>query len=326
MTKKACFLLVAFCLFAMQPPKSYAAKDEDITAEQLIAAHLKSIGSPALRAKVKSLTFGGTSNVKFIQGIQGTSTGVSMLVSEGSRMGIILKFPDKNNYPGEYFAYDGKDVTVGHIRPGVKSPIADFFFRFNKIMKQGLVGGVYSTAWPLLDIKDKAQDMKCRKTKVEGRELYELEYRPSDPIGYMKIKMYFDPATFRHVRTEYKVRTNEDVTTTANPAQYDPSISSGDIVDDPSGRGRIISPDKVQQIAAGDFILGKVRGESIYILTEKFDDFKKIGGLTMPHRYELDYEIEGTAQSGFIANWTLEAQQWGFNMRDLDERLFKAEK
>lgn len=324
MTKKTCFLLVAFCIFAIQPLQSYAA--EDITAEQLIAAHLKSIGSPALRAKVKSLTFGGTSTVKFIQGIQGTSTGVSMLVSEGPKMGIILKFPDKNNYPGEYFAYDGKDVTVGHIRPGVKSPIADFVFRFHKIMKEGLVGGVYSTAWPLLNIKDKASDLKCRKTKIENRELYELEYRPSDPIGYMKIKMYFDPATFRHVRTEYKVRTNEDVTTTANPAQYDPSISSGDIVDDPSGRGRIISPDKVQQIAAGDFILGKVRGESIYILTEKFDDFKKIGGLTMPHRYELDYEIEGTAQSGFIANWTLEAQQWGFNMANLDEKLFQAEK
>lgn len=297
MTKKACFLLVAFCLFAIQPPKSHAA-NKDITAEQLIAAHVKSIGSPALLGKVKSLTFGGTSNVKFIQRIQGTMDGLSMVVSEGPKMGIILKFPDTNNYPGEYFAYDGKDVTVAHIRPGVKSPIADFFFRFNQIMKQGLVGGVYSTAWPLLDVKDNALDMKCQKTRVEGRELYELEYRPKDPIAYMKIKMYFDPATFQHVRTEYKVRTREDVTTGANPALFSEEA----------------------------FIIGQVRGESIYTLTEKFDNFKKVGGLTMPHRYVLDYAIEGTAQSAFIAHWTLEAQEWGFNISNLDEKLFKAEK
>jgi len=298
MAKKACLLLVAFCLFAIQPPKSHAAKNEDITAEQLIAAHVKSIGGPELLAKVKSLTFGGTSNVKFIQRIQGTMDGLSMVVSEGPKMGIILKLPDTNNYPGEYCAYDGKDVTVAHIRPGVKSPIADFFFRFNQIMKQGLVGGVYSTAWPLLDIKDTALDMKCRKTRVEGRELYELEYRPKDPIAYMKIKIYFDPATFQHVRTEYKVRTHEDVTTGANPALF----------------------------SEEDFIIGQVRGESIYTLTEKFDNFKKVGGLTMPHRYVLDYAIEGTAQSAFIAHWTLEAQEWGFNMSNLDEKLFKAEK
>ena len=64
--------------------------------------------------------------------------------------------------------------------------------------------------------------------------------------------------------------------------------------------------------------------DSIYVLTEKFDDFKKVGAMTLPHSYTLDYSVEGQG-STFIAKWTMKASQWAFN-RALDERLFVAQK
>ena len=48
--------------------------------------------------------------------------------------------------------------------------------------------------------------MKYGEAKVEGRKLHMIEYRPKNRLGDVKIKLYFDWDTFRHVRTEYNVR------------------------------------------------------------------------------------------------------------------------
>ena len=291
-TGKRALLLIAFCLFAVQSPIFGADVPKP---EQLVAEHVKSIGDQARLSEIKSLVFNGTADVNFILGMSGQMQGNGMLISQGSHMAIIMRFGDIN-YPGEYFAFDGQGVTVGHMKPGLKSPIADFLFRYNKMMKQGIIGGVLSNAWPLLDIQNhKKVKMKTRKTKVEKVELYELEYQPEDWFGEMKIRMYFEPDSFRHVRTEYKVRTSNDVTTGFNPP-----------------------PD-------ADMAIAQVRGESYYTLVEKFEDFKKAGEFTLPHRYAFHYMIDGTAQSGFIADWILNAQKIDFNISDIDPRIFEAE-
>ena len=289
-------MLIACCIFAVLIPGLYAA---DPSPEQLIAEHLKSIGETATMSKVKSITFIGTSEADFILGMSGNLSGTSMLVSEGQRMGIVMKFPDIN-YPGEYFAHDGKYVSVGHIKPGLKSPIADFVFRYNKIMKNGMLGGVFSKAWPLFDTKgNKPRSMKVRKTRVDGTDLYELEYRPRDDHGDMKIRMFFDPETYRHVRTEYKVTTRDDVTT---------------------GTGTPFADGGIRDMAIAD-----VRGESFYTLIEKFEDFRQVDALTLPHVYTFDYMIDGTNQSGFIAKWKINVQELAFDAPSIDPNLFKAE-
>jgi len=297
MLRKLGFLLIVSFLFT-----TCTLYAQELTPEQLVAEHVKSIGAPALLEKIKSQSFIGFPEVKFIQGMQGTMTGQSALVvSQEGHIAIAMNFADKD-YPGEYFAYDGNTVSVKNMKPGLRSPIADFIFRFNKIMKQGMVGGVLSTSWPLLKIKEQGAEMKCRKTKVEGREVYELEYRPKDFIGNMTIRMYFDPTTFRHVRTEYKVRTQDDAST---------NYALG-------------NPDDPREVEMGG--IGAVRGESIYILVEKFDDFEKVGGVTLPKKYILNYNIEGTGQSAFIANWTINITQAGFNSKLDDPKMFQAEK
>jgi hypothetical protein len=291
--------MILGCLLCLsQPTGSHAKGDEDLDAEKLIAAHVRALGNPKALAKIQSRTFVGTSEVRMIQGSNWTLKGNSMFVSEGTKLGIVLQYLDVN-YPGEYFAYDGTDVTVKHISPGRKSPVADFLYRFDKIMKQGLLGGALSTAWPLLSGERTADArMKIRKVELDGREAYSLDYRPQDGVGNMKIEMFFDPVTFRHLRTEYRVRDRDDATSAGNYIESS-MTHIGDI--------------------------GRAREDSFYKLVEKFEEYREVKGMMLPHRYILEYSQEGGA-GAFIAHWTMNAGAWGFNAPDLDQDLFRAEK
>ena len=263
MRKKIGFLLIACCIGTAQIAGLCA---DNPSPEQLVALHLKSIGEPAALSGVKSMAFAGIYKVQFIMGGFGVQNGNAMLVSEGAKIAIDMDY-------GEYFAYDGKSVTVKNILPGQKSPLADFLSFYNKIMKNGLFGGVYSNAWPLLDIGRSEAGMNIRKTKVENVELYELEYRPKDHHGEMKICLYFAPETFRHMRTHYYVRT---------------------------AVGFDVRPH----------------------LTEKFENFKKVGDLTLPHSYTLQLELE---RSSTITRWEIQASEWIFNRPNIDPRIFRVE-
>jgi len=267
MIKKTGFLLSICCIIAVQIPGLCA---DNPSPEQLVALHLESIGAPSTLSQIKSIAFAGTSEVQFILGAGGSTRGTAVLVSENPKMALSMEFQGFN-YPGEYFAYDGKAVTVGHIAPGVKSSLADFFYVYDKIMKNGLLGGVYSNAWPLLNIAGNGANMKVRKTRVEKVELYELEYSPKDHNREMRIRLYFDPETWRHVRTNYYLSTAQGFS--SHPT-----------------------------------------------LTEKFENFKKVENLTLPHTYTI--HLEGWR--GIIARWKIEALQWIFNRPDIDSSIFKA--
>ena len=283
MKRKNYFLLIVCCIFTIQIPGLYA---NDPTPEQLVADHLKSIGEPDAMSQIKSIKITGISDVNFIQGMQGNLTGgKATIVSQGAQMGLSMKFGHLN-YPEEHFAYDGKSVSTATIHPGHRTPIAEFIRTYNKIMKNGMLGGVFSNAWPLLDVKSNKPTMRnLRKTKVDDTELYELEYRPRDNHGDMRIRLYFDPETSRHLRTEYRIRIQGGVAMTG---------IMGNTVD------------------------------TYYTLTEKFADFKKAGDLTLPHSYTLDYSSEGDG-AAFIANWKINAQEIVFNPTDIDQSLYKAE-
>jgi hypothetical protein len=308
------FTLLCVSIFFI-PSGKFFAKDQDLTPEQLIATHLKSIGDSKALAGIQSRSFGGTCSVHFIQGMNGSMQGQSVFVSAGPKMAIVQKFNSKD-YPGEYFAYDGKEVTVQNITPGQKSPIAEFLFRYNGLMKEGLIGGVLSSTWPLLNINEKQVQLKYREATVEGRKLHMLEYRPKNGLGDVKIKLYFDPATYRHVRTEYSVRHREDASV-ANESQYTKGHgASNDAATAAKTNSSSVTRDK-------EFVMDNVN-ESIYKLVEEFDDFKTIGGVTLPHTYKMSYSIEGSGQS-FIGEWKIDAVKWGFNGA-FDDKIFQAQK
>ena len=275
MQRKNSFLLIACCLVVVLVPGAYAQKNP--TAEQLVENHLKSIGERDAISRISSISLNGTAEINFIQGMNARLAGASTLVSEGSKLGIVLRI-GHHSYSGDHFAYDGKSVTVENFDIGMKSPLAEFINSYNKIIKNGMLGGVFSRAWQLFDTKgNRPRSMTVRKNKVEGTELYELEYRPRDDHGDMKIFLYFETETYRHVRTDYKVKNN--------------SIAALEIYDN---------------------------------LTEKFEDFREVGELTLPHGYTLIFQKDGD-QPTFLGHWIIKAQEIAFDAPDIDTKIFKIE-
>ena len=107
------------------------AELKDLTPEELVQNHLKALGSPEKIEAIKSWGISGKASVEFIQGATGNlKDGFFMCVSDGSKVGLRMQFSDIN-YPGEYFAYNGNEVTVGYITPTQRSPIA--LFIYNKV-------------------------------------------------------------------------------------------------------------------------------------------------------------------------------------------------
>ena len=321
MSKIKCFAFaMVLCLFlSFAQSKNIFAGDQDLTAEKVIAEHVKSIGSPSLLAGVKSRAFVGTTSLDFIQGGTGSLSGKSMLVSAGQKLSIVNRFSDVN-YPQDYFAYDGKDVSVGYISPGQRSPLADFIFRYNGLFKAGLMGGTLSGNWPFLDSSKKA-DMKLKETTVDGQRLYEIEYQPKPALRDLKVRMYFDPKTFHHVRTKYEVRIKEgDQSVRQQPTDPSTGTRPSDVtVTDMKGNAY---PGIPTSSASGDAF--QVMPESIYVLVEKFDDFKDESGLVFPHSYTIDYSVEGQGHS-FVAKWNTKFMQADFN-KTYNDLIFKAQK
>ena len=132
MKVKTINLLIVIALvfsLSLARPRSSFSKDKDLTAKEVVAAHLKSIGIPDLLASVKNRGMSGQTSVDFVQGGVGTLAGQGMVVTSGRNLSIILKYGGVQ-YPGEYFAFDGSDVEVSTITPGQRSPLGDFIFRY----------------------------------------------------------------------------------------------------------------------------------------------------------------------------------------------------
>jgi len=268
------------------PHQNVIAKDKDLKPEELVAEHIKSLGNPELLKGLRSRVVEGSTTVRFLQGATGQLVGQSRIVSEGHKLAMFLQY-GAQQYPAENFRFDGKDVTAAYIDHGVRSPLGTFVIQYGGLMKEGLLGGTLSTAWPLLEIQERHPDLKCKKKKVAGRELYELDYRPRKGLGGLSADLYFDPETFRHVRSEYKIRISSQGQTSVQ-AQT-----------------------------------GKDTPDRIYLLTEEFDDFKEVDGLVLPHRYTIQYSVEGPGSS-FLATWTVVAKQWSQN-GTIDPKIFTEE-
>ncbi len=310
-------LLGCLCL-ALTSPAILNSKDQVLNPEALVAEHLKSLGKPESVATIKSRLLFGDTSVDFIQGARGNLGGGQFIfASEGPRLGIVMKYGDIN-YPGEYFAFDGQEVTVGYVSPGQRSPVADFIFRYNSIVKEGFLGGVLSVSWPLLDIAKNQPSFKYSPGTLDGHPVHELEYRPQKSTGNLSIKLYFDEKTFRHIRTEYSVRIKNDLTAMRR------SSVPGRVPDDapaPTGAG----PQQRSIDGSAGPTVFESAPDSIYLLVEKFDNFSDVGGLTLPFSYTLEYSVEGHGSS-FLARWRMKSNGTVTNNGQISPEFFRAQK
>jgi hypothetical protein len=212
----ALLLLSTFGFLTSTRPAQTSAQNKKLTPEELIARHLDSIGTAEARSKASSRVAGG--ETKFISRLGGSANvdGQAMMVSSGAKLRFGIKLP-LNDYPGEDMAFDGARAATGLLPQGRRSHLSAFFSSQNLPLKEGLIGGTLSTAWPLLRL-DQAQpklDYRGLK-KVDGRQLHEVDYRPRKGSSDLKVSLFFDPETFRHVRTRYSFEIGATIGTREN--------------------------------------------------------------------------------------------------------------
>ena len=103
---------------------SYEASPKD-KAKELIAKHLKAIGTAEARKKLKSIMAVGSSKAVFKGRRAGIAEGIVVVASQGKRNMIGMTFSN-SNYEFETMGYDGNELSVGFARPGVRSLLGSF--------------------------------------------------------------------------------------------------------------------------------------------------------------------------------------------------------
>ncbi|MGE3465502.1 MAG: hypothetical protein AB7J13_01100 [Pyrinomonadaceae bacterium] len=276
----AFFLLFIFATADKTFASSGSADDKSLTG-QFISKHLASIGTDDARKGLKSITIVGTTSAVFKGRGEGRADGLVVLASQGEKNMIGMKFANAA-YPHEKIGFDGTDFTVGFVRPGEYTVLGQFLRINEKSFRVGILGGTLSTGWALNGYDESVGKLKAKgKSKIDGSELLKYEYSPKRGSD-LDITLYFDPVTFRHVRTEYK------------------RVISG---------GQGISVDQSSR-----------QNETRYRMVEKFSDFAAEKELTLPHTYELYLELMTNAGTTSYT-WTMALQHFTFD-QDLPKSEF----
>lgn len=264
-------LFVCCCLLASLTGGSVRA-DEKLKPEEILAKHLESIGSQEERSAVKTrIVLGVSKYVRHGPG-GGTTEGRVVLASENDKYMFGMKF-GVPGYDVESVGFDGKELTVGYVAPGVRSVLASFFRNNEATFKHGLLAGTLSSSWALLAASDEKAKIKYGGLKkVEGASLHQLKYQPRKGSD-LEVSLFFDSTTFHHVRTEYTRVVSANIGT-----NVDSSAS---------------------------------QRETRYKLVETFADFKKEGNLTLPHDYRIKLQISGNSE--ILDEWTLRLTDFTFN-------------
>jgi hypothetical protein len=246
-TKLISILLTLSALFVSHKPQS----TEKLTIEEVLTKHLESIGSAQNRKAVTTRIISGTSLVIFRSEPSGQASGKVVLASDGAKNLIGMSFYSPV-YPHEQFTYNGSSSNAAFVTPGVRSSLGSFLTIHEFILKNGLLGGTLSSAWPLLDLAgQKAKVEYAGLKKVRDQLLHELKLRGGSNC---EVSIFLNAKTFEHVRTEYSQ---------VIPAQMgDRSYTN------------------------------VTTRESRYKLVEEFSDFKLEGGLNLPHLYRFEFSAD----------------------------------
>lgn len=257
---------------------------------EVIAKHRAAIGTQAALSAVKNQMIVADAQFTF-KGAANVIAGKALVLSTSGKTLWGMNFAS-NDYPQDRFGFDGKNVKVARATASARSLIGEFLHNNRDILKEGLLGGALSASWPLLQ-----EDLRKAKVKyddaktVDGRELIVLSYEPKGGAD-LSVKLFFDPTTFQHVRTEYNLVR---------------SAAQGASVDSSAGQSG-----------------------TIYKLTEEFSKFSKMGQLTLPASYRITYARTTTAATSTNqttnrdAVWTFNVTDVGFN-REIDDTSFNVE-
>jgi hypothetical protein len=241
--KKTLFLLITVTVAV------FAVPAQKLEVKDIVAKHLASVVSPEQKTKITNLTAVGETSYIQASNHQREYPGKSVLVSDGKKTALAIAFP-LQDYPFERVLFDGRKATFPFIRPGIRSPLGNFLYTQDEIVKEGLFGGVLSTAW-LFNFPDEKKGTVAYEgnKKLDGKEVQILSYTTKSGSG-LGVKMFFEAATGRHLRTEYRRKTTQSMSRDPNTS----AASSNDIIEE---------------------------------MTEDFGDFKTEAGVTLPTSYKI---------------------------------------
>lgn len=259
-----------------------SGQDKKVTIEELIAHHLDSIGSAQARAFPKNRVVSGTVKLVSRVGTASNIDGQAAVASSGAKLRYSMRFTSPQ-YPGEQLAFDGSRILTGHLPSGRRSELSQYLEQQGLPLRDGLLGGSLSTAWAMLrlDQLKPRLDYKGLK-KIDGRQLHEVSYRPEKGSTDLKVALFFDAATFRHVRTEYEFKV---------PARLG------------------VGPNDSARLQ-----------EDYYKLVEDFDDFRAVDALMIPRKYKLQLQVQASSVSK-LYDWNVIIDQVLHNQA-LDEQIF----
>jgi hypothetical protein len=272
--------LICACLLLL-PSCAVAAQDKKMELPELISRHQEAIGAATARGAIKGRFAAGT--VKYVSrmGSSPNVEGTVGLVSLNPKLRYSIKFPSQQ-YPGEQLAFDGKHLDVGVLPGGRRTALGLVALQQDLPLKEGLLGGLLNTGWPLLKDPVAARlDYKGTK-KIDGRLVHVVGYRPQKGSSDLKVTLYFDAETFRHVRSEYEFLI---------------------------GARMGVGPNDSTKIP-----------ESRYFVSEDFDDFKTVDGLTLPHKCKLQLSVQASMTS-ILTDWTLSFSQIVHN-QPIEDNVF----
>lgn len=260
------WLVTAF--YMLSPKVSTDAKDK-LEPEELIAKHLESIAPRELLESRKSFLVKGQGEMHIRVGGSGMLAAPATFLTANDQIDFLMNFQNAS-YLQDRFVYDGKDVEVAFIQPGVRSPLGEYLFTYKRIMQEGLPGGVLSMAWPLIHLEEKDPKFKYKGLKnIDGEELHELEYRMKKSGG-IEVEMHFEPETFYHRHTKYRMKI-------------------------PAGMGA--NPNASAGLR-----------NTYQVLDEYFSDYKDFGSWKLPSKWRLINNLEGNQRGSLMAEWIFNVQ------------------
>ncbi len=96
--------------------------------------------------------------------------------------------------------------------------------------------------------------------------MHEVSYRAKKDAGDLQVALYFDPETFRHVYSQYRLVVRARVGQRSRPSVADPGVAN---------------PSELM--------------DTFYKVEEWYGDFRTVDALNLPHSYRLRFEREGPA-------------------------------
>ena len=227
---------------------------KDTQENEIVSRSLDSIAPETARAATKSRVAQGHLKFSVLVGGSGGASGAFDLVSTGHKLNIVMQF-GAGNWRGEQFIFDGSRTSVAKATSDHQySEFGEFVASQDFMLREGLLGGEFSTGWALQNLQSNGARLEnLGRKKYRGKERIALQYFSKHSTD-MQVKLYFDPETNHHVATVYSMQRAPQAT--------------GDIRTSPSQR------------------------EVRYTVEEQFSDFQTADGVTLPRHYDLQWTEE----------------------------------